>query len=88
MIVFATVRATPAEGAEARLGDEIVAVPDVVMDRAFTVPGEPAIVWPWLVQFGKHRAGWYLPRRVERFLPRGRRAIRVLDPRLGEPARR
>jgi hypothetical protein len=81
VIVFATVRATAAEGAEARLGDDIVAVPDVVMDRAFTVPGGPASVWPWLVQLGKHRAGWYLPRRVERFLPRGRRAIRVLDPR-------
>ena len=43
------------------------------MARAFTVPAEPATVWPWLVQLGKHRAGWYLPR--------GRRAIRVLDPR-------
>lgn len=81
VIVFATVRATAAEGAEARPGDDIVVVPDVVMDRAFTVPGGPATVWPWLVQLGKHRAGWYLPRRVERFLPRGRRAIRVLDPR-------
>jgi hypothetical protein len=29
------------------------------MDRAFTVPGEPATVWPWLVQLGKACAGWY-----------------------------
>jgi hypothetical protein len=41
----------------------------------------PDEVWPWLVQLGKGRAGWYLPRSVERFLPRGRRAIRHLDPR-------
>ena len=32
------------------------------MDRAFTVAGKPEEVWPWLVQLGKRRAGWYLPR--------------------------
>jgi hypothetical protein len=34
-----------------------------------------------LVQLGKRRAGWYLPCSIERFIPRGRRAIRSLDPR-------
>ena len=56
------------------------------MDRGFTVPGAPDVVWPWLVQLGKRRAGWYLPRRVERFLPPRRRAIRWLDPRWIAPA--
>jgi len=78
---WAAVDATPAERAELRSGDDIVARPDVVMDRAFTVPGMPADVWPWVVQLGKQRAGWYLPRRVERIIPRRRRAIRRLDPR-------
>jgi hypothetical protein len=78
---WAEVAATPVERAESRSGDAIVARPDVVMDRAFTVPGTPADVWPWVVQLGKHRAGWYLPRRVERIIPRGHRAIRRLDPR-------
>jgi hypothetical protein len=81
VVVFPTISATAAERAEPRPGDGIVAEPDVVMDRGFTVPGGPAAVWPWLVQLGKRRAGWYLPRRVERFLPRGRRAVRALDPR-------
>ena len=61
-------------------GDELVDA-DVTMDRAFTLDASPSTVWPWLVQIGKNRAGWYLPRAVERFIPRGRRAARRLDPR-------
>jgi hypothetical protein len=37
-------------------------------------------VWPWLVQPGKKRAGWYLPAAAERFLPPGRRAARDIRP--------
>ena len=62
-------------------GDEIVPEPDVVMDRGFSVPAPAAQVWPWLVQLGKRRAGWYLPRGVERFVPRSRRALRRIDER-------
>lgn len=51
------------------------------MDRGFTVDAPPELVWPWLAQLGKRRAGWYLPRRVEWFLPPSRRALRRLDPR-------
>ncbi|MGQ0842902.1 MAG: hypothetical protein ACT4QF_02085 [Sporichthyaceae bacterium] len=72
---------TAAEVRTALPGDEIVAKPDAVMDRAFTLAATPEQVWPWLVQVGKGRAGWYLPRRVERFLPKGNRAIRRVDPR-------
>nr|WP_246306302.1 hypothetical protein [Allobranchiibius huperziae] len=50
------------------------------MDRAFTLDAPPATVWPWLVQLGKARAGWYLPRSIERLLPHGRRAARSLLP--------
>jgi hypothetical protein len=76
--------ATSSERAEARAGDELVAPADVVMDRAFTVPGPPDTVFPWFVQLGKQRAGWYLPRSVERFVPPRRRALRHLDPRWGD----
>lgn len=41
----------------------------------------PEQVWPWLEQLGKHRGGWYMTRSVERFVPRGRRAARCVDPR-------
>jgi hypothetical protein len=79
-MMFASVAATGAEKRAGRPGDDLVGPADVVMDRAFTVPGPPERVWPWLVQLGKQRAGWYLPARVERFLPRSRRAARAVSP--------
>jgi len=69
--------ATDAERREVRAGDGLVAA-DVVMDRAFTLPGDPASVWPWIAQLGKWRAGWYLPRHVERLVPRRRRAATTI----------
>ena len=75
-----SVRPAPEEAAAALPGDELVPA-DVTMDRAFTLEASPSAVWPWLVQIGKERAGWYLPRAVERFVPRGRRAARRLEQR-------
>jgi hypothetical protein len=76
-------RATQGEHAASLPGDDLVAA-DVVMDRGFSLGAPPAQVWPWLVQLGKRRAGWYLPAAVERFVPRGRRALRHVDPSLLE----
>lgn len=73
-------RATPAERAASLPGDELVDPADVVMDRAFSLPAPPEAVWPWLVQLGKRRAGWYLPRWVERLIPPSRRGLRRLEP--------
>lgn len=81
MNIFDSVKASEAERTEGRCGDDLVAQADVVMDRAFTVPGTPEEVWPWIVQLGKSRAGWYLGRRAERLIPPRRRAIRQIDPR-------
>jgi hypothetical protein len=78
--VFASVAADGAERRAARPGDDLIGRADVVMDRAFTVAAAPAVVWPWLVQLGKKRAGWYLPAGAERFLPSGRRAARDIRP--------
>ena len=74
------VRATVGEAAAGLPGDELVAA-DVTMDRAFTLDATPVDIWPWLVQIGKDRAGWYFPRVVERLIPPKRRAARRLDPR-------
>jgi hypothetical protein len=79
--LFAGVATTAAEAVSPRPGDELVPDADVVMDRGFDVPGTPEQVWPWLVQLGKQRAGWYLPRTVERLVPPRRRAARSIVPR-------
>lgn len=63
-------------------GDDLVPAAKVVMDRAFTVSAPPGEVWPWFVQLGKRRGGWYLPRAVERLMPSGRRALRHIEPAL------
>jgi hypothetical protein len=78
--MFNSVVASDAEKSAGRPGDGLVDPADVVMDRAFTVHARPDMVWPWLVQLGKERAGWYLPRAIDRFLPRSRRAARSLNP--------
>jgi hypothetical protein len=76
------VRPVPEEIRAPRPGDDIVPSPDVVMDRAFTVDAPIDAVWPWIVQLGKRRGGWYLPRTLERLVPPRRRALRVVDPSL------
>ena len=72
---------TAAEVAGTLPGDELVPDANVVMDRAFDLDAPLEQVWPWFVQLGKQRAGWYFPRSVERFVPRSRRGLRRLDPR-------
>jgi hypothetical protein len=78
---FEAVSATPAERQRPLPGDELLAA-DVQMDRAFDLPAQPEAVWPWLVQLGKGRGGWYLPWSVERYLPPSRRAVRRVVPEL------
>lgn len=63
-------------------GDDLVASPDVVMDRGFTLDAPPNGVWPWFAQLGRRRAGWYMPRWIEAVIPPGKRALRHLDPAL------
>lgn len=40
-------------------GDEVVERPTFNATRAVTVNAAPAAIWPWLVQMGAKRAGWY-----------------------------
>ena len=60
--------ATKAECAMRLPGDEIVQ--DVMSHhtRAVTIDAPPSAVWPWLVQIGDHRAGFYSYDWVERYL--------------------
>jgi hypothetical protein len=40
-------------------GDEVVLAPTFSATRAVTVEGRPEAIWPWIVQIGFGRAGWY-----------------------------
>ena len=77
--MFSKIEPTRQERATVLPGDDLVSQPDIVIDRAFTLPGTPAVVWPWFMQLGKNRAGWYFPRWVEWFLLPKKRALRYID---------
>jgi hypothetical protein len=51
----------PLAGEATRLlpGDELVADATIRWSHAITVRARPADIWPWLVQMGCRRAGWY-----------------------------
>lgn len=51
--------ASPDEREEALPGDILISSPATVETRAVTVAAPPPAVWPWLVQMGDGRAGWY-----------------------------
>lgn len=57
-------------------GDDLVPHASWVIDRQLVLDASPAQLWPWLVQLGKDRGGWYLPHSVERLLPVRRRGAR------------
>ncbi|HYB37348.1 MAG TPA: hypothetical protein VEF72_17440 [Mycobacterium sp.] len=40
-------------------GDDLVGTPIVAGTRAITIDAPPELVWPWLIQQGFGRAGWY-----------------------------
>lgn len=51
--------ATPAEAAEPMPGDGLLPRAQYRATRAITIAAPPERVWPWLVQVGVGRGGWY-----------------------------
>jgi hypothetical protein len=60
--------------------DDLLPDAEIVIDRAATLAAMPEAVWPWLLQLGKDRAGWYFPEWVERVIPAANRGSRHLEP--------
>lgn len=71
--------ATDAEVAAAMPGDDLVPHAQFHPTRAVTIGAPPAAVWPWLVQAGVGRAGWYSDDLLDNF---ARPSLRVIDPDL------
>jgi uncharacterized protein YndB with AHSA1/START domain len=57
--VIARWRATAADEGKAWPGDELIAAPTTESIRTITIDAPPAQVWPWLVQIGQGRGGFY-----------------------------
>ena len=51
--------AAPEESTRVLPGDDLVGAPTIDETRAITIDAPPAAIWPWLVQMGYGRAGWY-----------------------------
>ena len=68
-------------------GDSLI--PDAIMvydHRSRLIHAPSSTVWPWIVQVGKGRGGWYLPSAYEHFLPTRWRAARTINPKWQELA--
>jgi hypothetical protein len=48
-------------------GDDLVVEPRIALTYAIEVDATPPGVWPWIVQMGYHRSGWYIDTWWDRF---------------------
>lgn len=69
--------ATDGEVARMMPGDEIVTDPTFDATRSVTIDAEPEDIWPWIVQMGFGRAGWYSYDWIDNL---GRPSARVILP--------
>ena len=53
------VYATPDERIRTLAGDDLIPQPMLSVNHSITIHRPPRDVWPWLVQMGSNRAGWY-----------------------------
>ncbi len=72
--------ATGAERSGPLPGDDIVPNARYVTTRAVTIDAPPDRIWPWLVQMGQDRAGFYAHNWVERLLRSGIKDVHAVHP--------
>ncbi len=54
------------ESASTYPGDDIVTNPIIQLAYSIEINSDPSAIWPWLVQVGYHRAGWYIDKWSDR----------------------
>ena len=57
--MFESVRPGVDERSRTLPGDDRISSPTGALTHAITIDAPPAGIWPWLVQMGAGRAGWY-----------------------------
>jgi hypothetical protein len=72
--------ATPAEQAMSLPGDELPAGSATYFTRAITINAPPDQVWPWLLQIGQDRAGFYSNDWLENLIGADIHNARVIHP--------
>lgn len=78
--------ATPGECARAMPDDALVADPTFNATRAITIQATPSQIWPWLIQMGFGRAGFYGYDLIENLgSGRGIRSAQTIIPALQSP---
>lgn len=60
--------ATTQERHERLPGDELVAGDVFTTTHAITIDAPPEAVWPWIIQMGYHRGGWYTSPWIDRHI--------------------
>ena len=65
----------PADVERSLAGDELIGNPDIIETRSLSVEAPPSAVWPWLIQMGYGRGGWYSYDRLDM---QGRSAADIL----------
>jgi hypothetical protein len=79
--------ATPGEMVRPMPGDELLRNPTFDATRAITIHGRPQDIWPWIVQMGYDRAGFYGYDLIENAgSTRGIRSAQKIVPELQHPA--
>jgi proline iminopeptidase len=75
---------TDAEAFGTLPGDEVIPHPMAEWTRGVTVHAAPERIWPWLVQMGYGRAGWYTPAWVDRIIEPSLFQLKTSSPRSPE----
>ena len=68
--------AVPEEAARTLPGDDLLEAAQATDTRGITIEAPPELVWPWLVQMGFGRGGWYS---IDALDMRGSSADRIVD---------
>lgn len=61
-------------------GDDIIPNPEMHYNHTKQIRASPSEVFPWVLQVGKGRGGWYLPASWESFFPKSWHASRTINP--------
>jgi hypothetical protein len=69
----------PAEAEAALPGDDLIPDAEAVDTRSIDIAAPPAEVWPWLIQMGYGRAGWYSWDQLDMNMPSADRIVPELQ---------